>query len=104
MQGAGLRRQRIERCGIDGQSCHLRDGTTQAVRHAIRGAAGGRGQRDAWRWAIRMQRLRDAQHQQARDRGGLAGAGATGDQQQGAAQGERGGMGLVVAIACVRKQ
>lgn len=43
-----------------------------------------------------MQRLGDSQQQQPGDGGGLAGAGPAGDQQQRAAQCERGGLGLAV--------
>ena len=100
--GSGLSawwRKRGEQLGIDAERGHLRGGAAQAFGHAFGGAAGGRGQRDARRRVAGPGGLRDAQHQQARDGGGLAGAGAAGDQQQRATQGECGGAGLAVAGA-----
>jgi hypothetical protein len=48
--------------------------------------------------------LRDAQGEHPGNRGGLAGAGTTGDQQQRAAQGECGRAGLVITIDGIREQ
>ena len=104
MQGAGLRGQGIQPRGLDAVRGHLRNRATQAVRHAVGGAAGGRGEGDAQCRLLRCVRLRDAHGEQLRNGGGLAGAGAAGDQQQRATQGECGGAGLVVAFMRSRKQ
>ena len=104
VQRAGIGGQGRKQPGIDALRRHLRGGTVQAFGHAIGGTTGGCGQGHARRRAAGLQRLGDAQHQQARDRGGLAGAGATGDEQQCTPQCKRGGAGLAVVVASVGEQ
>src|SRR5690606_1932541 len=71
-------------------------GVAHALGHALGGAAGGGGQGDARRGGAGLQRLGHQQHQHAGDGGGLAGAGAAGDQQQVVVQRRGGRLGLQV--------
>src|SRR5690606_16308971 len=62
------------------------------------GATGGGGQGDARVWVLGLARVCGEQGQEAGDGGGLAGAGAAGDEEEGVAQGQGGGLGLVVLV------
>ena len=104
VQRAGIGGQGRKQPGVDALRRHLCGGAVQAFGHAVGGTTGGCGQGHARRRAAGLQCLCDAQHQQARDRGGLAGAGAAGDEQQCTPQCKRGGAGLAVVVAGVGEQ
>ena len=104
MQGGATGGQRGEQIRVHAHCGQRLYRLAHALGHALGGTAGGRGQRDAWRRATCVQRLRDQQHQQARGGGGLAGARAASDQQQRMAQGERGGARLAVVVSRLREQ
>src|SRR5690606_22546452 len=82
--------------GVDAGFGQRAYGVAHAFGHALGGAAGGGGQGDARRGGAGLQGLGHQQHQHAGDGGGLAGAGAAGDQQQVVVQGCGGGLGLQV--------
>ena len=68
-----------------------------------RSASGGRGQRDPRRRRVAQARRLHLQREQPRHRGGLAGTGAAGDQQQATTQRHRRGQGLTVEIVVCRR-
>src|SRR5690606_3851565 len=85
--------------GVDAGFGQRAYGVAHAFGHALGGAAGGGGQGDARRGGAGLQRLGHQQHQHAGDGGGLAGSGATGDQQQAVVECGGGGLGLQVFAA-----
>src|SRR5690606_4281369 len=89
MQGGAGGGQLGGKHGVDAARGQRLDGVAHAFGHAFGGTAGGRGQGDARRRVAGLDGLGDQQHQHAGDGGGLAGAGAAGDEQQ--AVPERGG-------------
>jgi hypothetical protein len=88
----------VEERLVDAEGGKCLDGGTDAFGHAFGGAAGGRGQGDARRRVAGLPCLGDEEHQHAGDGGGLAGAGAAGDEEQGVVEGGLGGLGLVVLV------
>ena len=104
VQGLGLVGHGRQQCRVHAAVLtQPRARAAQTFGHAVGGAAGGRGQGDAWRLNTGSPGLGDAQQQQAGDGGGLAGARAAGHQQQRTTQGQRGRTRLLV-LACLREQ
>src|SRR5690606_4967068 len=99
VQGAAGGGQRRQQPVLDALGGQLLRGAAQALGHALGGAAGGRGQGDTRRRLSGGRGACAEQHQQPGDRGGLAGTGTAGHQQQAVEQGDRGGTRLVVATA-----
>src|SRR3546814_8193022 len=82
VQGGAGGGQVVEQGLVDAEGGECLDGGADAFGHAFGGAAGGGGQGDARGRVAGLPCLGDQEDQHAGDGGGLAGAGAAGDEER----------------------